>query len=74
MTTRLFSKLYYTETFACVSLFPFAVHSTRLASDVGSGKRDFNGLWDCLSRTAKGPKGFFGLYNGFSVSVMGIIP
>ncbi|CAM9650368.1 unnamed protein product, partial [Sphacelaria rigidula] len=47
---------------------------TRLASDVGSGKRDFNGLWDCLSRTAKGPKGVMGLYNGFSVSVMGIIP
>lgn len=47
---------------------------TRLASDVGSGKRDFNGLWDCLSKTARGPKGFFGLYNGFGVSVMGIIP
>lgn len=48
--------------------------STRLASDVGSGKRDFNGLWDCLSRTAKGPKGPLALYNGFGVSVMGIIP
>lgn len=47
---------------------------TRLASDVGSGKRDFTGLWDCLSRTAKGPKGVLGLYNGFGVSVMGIIP
>lgn len=49
-------------------------YSTRLASDVGSGKRDFNGLWDCLSRTARGPKGVLGLYNGFGVSVMGIIP
>lgn len=48
--------------------------STRLASDVGSGKRDFNGLWDCLSKTARGPKGVLGLYNGFGVSVMGIIP
>lgn len=48
--------------------------STRLASDVGSGKRDFNGLWDCLSRTARGPKGILGLYNGFGVSVLGIIP
>lgn len=47
---------------------------TRLASDVGTGKRDFTGLWDCLSKTAKGPKGFMGLYNGFGVSVMGIIP
>jgi len=47
---------------------------TRLASDVGSGKRDFNGLFDCLKKTASGPKGFLGLYNGFGVSVAGIIP
>lgn len=47
---------------------------TRLASDVGTGKRDFNGLGDCLVKTAKGPKGVLGLYNGFGVSVMGIIP
>lgn len=55
-------------------LHPRPCRSTRLASDVGSGKRDFNGLWDCLSRTARGPKGVLGLYNGFGVSVMGIIP
>merc|ERR1712072_525567 len=40
----------------------------------GSGKRDFNGLGDCIMKTAKGPKGFLGLYNGFGVSVVGIIP
>lgn len=50
------------------------IFRTRLASDVGSGKRDFSGLWDCLSKTARGPKGVLGLYNGFGVSVMGIIP
>ncbi|CAM9755592.1 unnamed protein product [Ectocarpus sp. 6 AP-2014] len=55
-------------------VYPLDYARTRLASDVGSGKRDFNGLWDCLSRTAKGPKGVAGLYNGFGVSVMGIIP
>lgn len=55
-------------------LFPEIKCRTRLASDVGSGKRDFSGLWDCLSKTAKGPKGVMGLYNGFGVSVMGIIP
>lgn len=55
-------------------VYPLDFARTRLASDVGSGKRDFNGLWDCLSKTARGPKGFFGLYNGFGVSVMGIIP
>merc|ERR1712230_294348 len=47
---------------------------TRLASDVGSGKRAFNGLTDCLVKTTKGPKGFLSLYNGFGVSVLGIIP
>lgn len=55
-------------------LFVQSNRRTRLASDVGSGKRDFNGLADCLTKTAKGPKGVMGLYNGFGVSVMGIIP
>jgi len=41
---------------------------------VGSGKKTFNGLLDCLVKTAKGPKGFLSLYNGFGVSVAGIIP
>merc|ERR1712232_362805 len=54
-------------------VYPLDYARTRLASDVGSGKRDFNGLWDCLSKTAR-KGGFFGLYNGFGVSVMGIIP
>merc|ERR1712196_86247 len=55
-------------------VYPLDYARTRLASDVGSGKRDFTGLGDCLSKTAKGPKGFLGLYNGFGVSVVGIIP
>merc|ERR1711981_759756 len=55
-------------------VYPLDYARTRLASDVGSGKRDFNGLTDCLSKTASGPKGPLGLYNGFGVSVCGIIP
>merc|ERR1712070_557776 len=55
-------------------VYPLDYARTRLASDVGSGKRDFNGLGDCLIKTAKGPTGFLGLYNGFGVSVAGIIP
>ncbi|KAJ9462059.1 hypothetical protein DIPPA_22119 [Diplonema papillatum] len=55
-------------------VYPLDYARTRLASDVGSGKRDFAGLGDCLVKTAKGPKGFLGLYNGFGVSVVGIIP
>jgi solute carrier family 25 (adenine nucleotide translocator) protein 4/5/6/31 len=55
-------------------VYPLDYARTRLASDVGSGKRDFNGLGDCIMKTAKGPKGFLGLYNGFGVSVVGIIP
>jgi len=54
-------------------VYPLDYARTRLASDVGSGKRDFSGLWDCLNKTAR-KGGFFGLYNGFGVSVMGIIP
>jgi len=55
-------------------VYPLDYARTRLASDVGTGKKDFNGLWDCLSKTSKGPRGVLGLYNGFGVSVAGIIP
>ena len=41
---------------------------------MGSGQKSFNGLADCLAKTAKGPSGIMGLYNGFGVSVMGIFP
>jgi solute carrier family 25 (mitochondrial adenine nucleotide translocator), member 4/5/6/31 len=55
-------------------VYPLDYARTRLASDVGSGKKTFNGLADCLVKTAKGPSGVMGLYNGFGVSVIGIIP
>merc|ERR1712072_594775 len=55
-------------------VYPLDYARTRLASDVGSGKRTFNGLADCLKKTAGGPGGFFALYAGFGVSLMGIIP
>jgi solute carrier family 25 (adenine nucleotide translocator) protein 4/5/6/31 len=55
-------------------VYPLDYARTRLASDVGTGKRDFNGLLDCLVKTASGPKGPLALYNGFGVSVAGIIP
>jgi len=53
-------------------VYPLDYARTRLASDVGTGKREFAGLRDCLVKTAaKGPRA---LYNGFTVSVIGIIP
>jgi solute carrier family 25 (adenine nucleotide translocator) protein 4/5/6/31 len=55
-------------------VYPLDYARTRLASDVGSGKRDFKGLGDCLVKTARGQQGILGLYNGFGVSVAGIIP
>lgn len=56
-------------------VYPLDYARTRLASDVGKGSdKVFNGLWDCLKKTANGPKGFWSLYNGFGVSVAGIIP
>jgi len=57
----------------CV-VYPLDYARTRLASDVGKGERDFKGLGDCLIKTARGPKGVLALYNGFGVSVAGIIP
>ena len=55
-------------------VYPLDYARTRLASDVGSGKAQFSGLVDCLVKTAAGPAGVMGLYNGFGVSVVGIIP
>ncbi len=45
------------------------------AADVGSGKsREFTGLVDCISKTAK-RAGPMGLYQGFGVSVqVGVLP
>jgi len=54
-------------------VYPLDYARTRLASDVGSGKAEFNGLFDCLAKTAAAG-GPMALYNGFGVSVMGIIP
>merc|ERR1712046_240811 len=55
-------------------VYPLDYARTRLASDVGSGKKTFSGLGDCLKKTATGPQGPLGLYAGFGVSLMGIIP
>merc|ERR1711966_179470 len=55
-------------------VYPLDYARTRLASDAGSGERAFKGLGDCLKKTAAGPSGVMGPYNGFGVSVVGIIP
>merc|ERR1712127_997677 len=54
-------------------VYPLDYARTRLASDVGSGKKSFSGLGDCISKTMKGPGGFLALYTGFGVSVVGIV-
>jgi solute carrier family 25 (adenine nucleotide translocator) protein 4/5/6/31 len=54
-------------------VYPLDYARTRLASDVGSGKKTFTGLGDCMYRTATGPGGFMALYTGFGVSVVGIV-
>jgi len=54
-------------------VYPLDYARTRLASDVGGGAKTFNGLGDCLVKTMKNG-GVGALYNGFGVSVAGIIP
>lgn len=54
-------------------VYPLDYARTRLASDVGSGKAQFNGLLDCLKKTAQSG-GVSSLYNGIGVSIVGIIP
>merc|ERR1711988_1982633 len=54
-------------------VYPLDYSRTRLASDVGSGKKTFSGLYDCMYKTAAGPGGVMALYTGFGVSVIGIV-
>merc|ERR1711998_232641 len=54
-------------------VYPLDYARTRLASDVGSGKKQFDGLADCLKKTASSAQGPLALYNGFGPSVAGIV-
>jgi solute carrier family 25 (adenine nucleotide translocator) protein 4/5/6/31 len=54
-------------------VYPLDYARTRLASDVGGGEKQFNGLADCLKKTAAAG-GIGSLYNGIGVSIVGIIP
>jgi len=53
-------------------VYPLDYARTRLASDVGSGTPQFSGLGDCLMKTMQSG-GFFSMYAGFGVSVVGIV-
>ena len=54
-------------------VYPLDFARTRLAADVGSNKtREFTGLVDCLTKIAS-RSGPMALYQGFGVSVQGII-
>ncbi|RLU26242.1 hypothetical protein DMN91_000035 [Ooceraea biroi] len=54
-------------------VYPLDLARTRLAADVGRGKkREFKGINDCILKIFKSD-GFLGLYRGFNVSVQGII-
>lgn len=55
-------------------VYPLDFARTRLAADVGKGASDrqFTGLIDCLTKVHKSD-GLKGLYQGFGISVLGII-
>uniref|UniRef100_A0A670IM08 ADP/ATP translocase n=1 Tax=Podarcis muralis TaxID=64176 RepID=A0A670IM08_PODMU len=57
----------------CV-VYPLDFARTRLGADIGKGmeERQFKGLADCIGKIAK-KDGITGLYQGFGVSVQGII-
>jgi solute carrier family 25 (adenine nucleotide translocator) protein 4/5/6/31 len=50
--------------------YPFDFARTRLASDVGKGKKTFNGIGDCIMKTVNS-SGITGLYRGWSITVAG---
>ena len=55
-------------------VYPLDFARTRLGADIGksAAERQFNGLLDCLMKIVK-TDGVSGLYQGFTVSVLGII-
>jgi len=55
-------------------VYPLDFARTRLAADVGKGgaDRQFNGLVDCVLKVSRS-EGYLALYQGFGVSVQGII-
>jgi len=55
-------------------VYPLDFARTRLAADMGTGaNREFSGLADCLTKVAKAGGGPLALYQGFGVSVQGIV-
>lgn len=53
-------------------VYPLDFVRTRLAVDVGKEtSREFNGIIDCMTKIVKSD-GFYGLYRGFGISVLGI--
>merc|ERR1711990_535843 len=55
---------------AMVICYPMDFARTRLASDLGAGKGQFNGILDCLAKTVR-QQGLTGLYRGTAVSIAG---
>lgn len=55
---------------ANVVCYPFDFARTRLASDLGAGKAQFNGIGDCIMKTVQAG-GITGLYRGAAVTVAG---
>lgn len=55
---------------ANVICYPFDFARTRLASDLGKGKGQFNGILDCITKTVQ-QGGITGLYRGAGVTVAG---
>merc|ERR1711998_739205 len=55
---------------ANVVCYPFDFARTRLASDLGSGEGQFNGIADCITKTVK-TGGITGLYRGSAITVAG---
>jgi len=55
---------------ANVVCYPFDFARTRLASDLGKGEGQFNGIADCIMKTVK-TGGITGLYRGSAITVAG---
>ena len=59
--------------FSLLMVYPLDFARTRLACDIGKDScREFSGIIDCLAKVAE-KDGFFALYDGFCISVLGLV-
>jgi solute carrier family 25 (adenine nucleotide translocator) protein 4/5/6/31 len=72
IATTAFTGLLHTPLFV-LGMLPLDYLHTRISADTAV-KPEFDGVWDCLRKTAQGPDGYRAFFKGFWSSFLSIFP